>query len=104
VVNTDKNPAYDEAIAELKREGAIPNGLEHRQVKYLNNRLESDHGQLERLLRPTLGFRSMRTARATITGFEVTRMSKKGQFKVWIEAMSDGTEVRFIDRLFGLHA
>src|SRR5512132_1211468 len=42
VINTDKNPAYGEAIAELKQEGAIPAELEHRQVKYLNNRLECD--------------------------------------------------------------
>jgi transposase, IS6 family len=46
VINTDKNPAYSEAIAELKKEGVIPKELEHRQVKYLNNRIESDHGKL----------------------------------------------------------
>jgi transposase-like protein len=46
VINTDKNPAYGEAIAELKKEGAIPKELEHRQAEYLNNRLESDHGKL----------------------------------------------------------
>ncbi len=104
VINTDKNPAYGEVITELKREGAIPAELEHRQAKYLNNRLESDHGKLKRLIRPTLGFQSMRTARATITGFEVMRMFKKGQFSSWIEAAGGGTEVRFINRLFGLYA
>ena len=26
-------------------------------MKYLNNRLENDHGKLKRLIRPTLGFR-----------------------------------------------
>ena len=40
------NPAYAEAIAGLKKDGVIPEELEHRQVKYLNNRLESDHGKL----------------------------------------------------------
>ena len=40
VINTDKNPAYGEAIAELKKAGAIAKELEHRQVKYLNNRLK----------------------------------------------------------------
>ena len=104
VVNTDKNPAYGEAIAELKRDGAIPPELDHRQAKYLNNRLEGDHGQLKRLIRPTLGFQSMRTARATIKGFEVMRMFKKGQFSLWIDAVGGGTEVRFINRLFGLPA
>ena len=104
VINTDKNPAYGETIAELKKEGAIPNVLEHRQSKYCNNRLESDHGKLKRLIRPTLGFQSMRTARATIKGFEVMRMFKEGQFRLWIEAVGGGTEARFINRLFGLYA
>ncbi len=104
VITTDKNPAYGEAIAELKQEGVIPPGLEHRQAKYLNNRLEGDHGKLKRLIRPTLGFRSMKTARATLKGFEVMRMVKKGQFRSWVEAVGGGTEVRFINRLFGLHA
>src|SRR5512147_1874290 len=40
VINTDKNPAYGEAIAELKKEGQLPKDTQHRQVKYLNNRLE----------------------------------------------------------------
>lgn len=44
----------------------------------------------------------MRTDRATIKGFEVMRMSKKGQFRLWIEAVSGGTEMRFINRLFGI--
>src|SRR5512135_2963896 len=40
VINTDKNPAYGEAIAELKKEGRLPKDTQHRQVKYRNNRLE----------------------------------------------------------------
>ena len=41
---------------------------------------------------------------ATIKGFEVMRMFKKGQFGAWIDAMGGGTEARFINRLFGLYA
>jgi len=104
VINTDKNPTYGEAIAALKSEGVIPRYVEHRQAKYLNNRLEGDHGQLKRLIRPTLGFKSMRTARATIAGFEVMRMFRKGQFRLWIESIGGGTEVTFVKRLFGLYA
>jgi hypothetical protein len=84
VIDTDKDPAHGEATAARKKERTIPSGVEHRQAKHLDNRLEGDHGQLERLIRPTLGFRSMRTARATITGFEVRRMFEKGQFRSWI--------------------
>ena len=46
----------------------------------------------------------MKTAWATIKGFEVMRMFKKGQFDLWIEAVGGGTEVRFISCLFGLYA
>jgi DDE domain len=42
VINTDKNPAYGEAIAALKKEGTMPRHVEHRQAKYLNNRLEAN--------------------------------------------------------------
>jgi transposase, IS6 family len=101
--NTDKNSAHGEAIAGLKNAGAIPEELEHRQAKYLNNRLEGNYGKLKRLIHPTLGFQSMRTARATIKGFEVMRMFTKGQFRFWIDAVSTKTEVSFINRLFGLY-
>ncbi len=56
------------------------------------------------MIRPTLGFQSIKTARATLTGFEVLRMVKKGQFRSWIEAVGGGAEVRSINRLFGLYA
>ena len=71
MINTDKAPSYEE----LKEEGIYPSDLEHRQVKYLNNLIEADHGQLKRLIKPTLGFKSMKT----IYGFEVMRRFKKGQ-------------------------
>jgi transposase-like protein len=46
----------------------------HRTSKYLNNILEADHGALKRMIRPTRGFQTMKTAAATLTGFEVMRM------------------------------
>ena len=80
-INTDKNPSYNMAINNLKEKGEIPDTVQHRKVKYLNNRIESDHGKLKRLTKPTLGFKSLRTGRATIAGFEVMRMFKKGQVR-----------------------
>ena len=44
-----------------------------RQVKYLNNVVESDHGKLKLLRRPVRGFKTLKTAYATIKGFEVMR-------------------------------
>ena len=81
VINTDKNSAYNGAIKNLKEKGKIPQDVAHRKVKYLNNRIESDHGKLKRLIKPTLGFKALHSARATIAGFELMRMLKKGQFK-----------------------
>ncbi|VCW39080.1 Putative transposase (identified by ISEscan HMM) [Klebsiella pneumoniae] len=45
----------------------------HRQVKYLNNVIEADHGKLKILIKPVRGFKSIPTAYATIKGFEVMR-------------------------------
>ncbi|ACE05894.1 hypothetical protein Aasi_0485 [Candidatus Amoebophilus asiaticus 5a2] len=82
-INTDKNPAYAKSINELKLAGKYPLDLEHRQFKYLNNLIESDHGKLKRLINPTLVFKSIKTASATIKGFELIRMFKKGLFDAW---------------------
>ena len=95
-INTDKNPIYGKAIAELKVTGKCPPQLEHRQVKYLNNIIESDHGKLKRLIKPTLGFKSMKTAYATIKGFEIMRMFKKGRFEIWKYGQGIQGEIRII--------
>ena len=59
VLNTDKAPAYAAAIAELKAEGKCPKDTRHRQVKYLNNVVEADHGKLKLLIRPVRGFKTL---------------------------------------------
>ena len=101
VINTDKSPAYNQAILELKKEGVIPEKVKHLQVKYRNNRLESDHGKLKQVINPTRGFQSMRTAYATIKGIEIMRMFRKGQFDFWM--YSNRNEVKFVSHLFGIY-
>ena len=59
-LNTDKAPAYAAAIAELKAEGKCPKDTRHRQVKYLNNVIEADHGKLKLLIRPARGFKTLK--------------------------------------------
>ena len=59
VINTDKAPSLARAIAELKSEGICPPTVEHRQVKYLNNILEGDHGRLKRILGPKGAFKNL---------------------------------------------
>ena len=76
--------------------------MAHRQVKYLNNRIEADHGGLKRMIKPTRGFKSLPTAAATIKGFEVMRMIRKRQC-LMLESGTAG-EVRFVNWLFRLAA
>jgi len=99
-INTDKNPAYGAAFKEMKQEGKCDADPEHRQVKYLNNRLEADHGKLKRLIKPVRGFKSMKTAYATIKGFEVMLMFKKGQMRTW--QLLPGIK-GLIEKRFGIH-
>jgi transposase-like protein len=75
---------------------------EHRQVKYLNNVLEADHGKLKLLIKPVRGFKSMPTAYATIKGFEVMRALRKGQARAWCLQPGIRGEVRLIERAFGI--
>ena len=52
-----------------------------RQSQYLNNRIEQDHRAVKRRVRPMLGFKSMASARASLSGIEMVHMMRKGQAK-----------------------
>ncbi len=56
------------------------------------------------MIRPTLGFKTMKSAYATIKGFEVMRALKKGQARPWRYQEGIMGEVRLIERNFGLAA
>jgi len=103
-INTDQAPSYEQAIRELKKEGFLRNTVHHRNVKYLNNRIETDHGKLKRFIKPTLGFKSMKTAYATIKGFEDMRMFKKEQFNIWNYPPGLIGEIRLIERQFDIYS
>lgn len=79
VINTDKAPSLARAIAELKSEGICPPTVEHRQVKYLNNILEGDHGRLKRILGPKGTFKNRTSAYRTLKGMEAMHLLRKGQ-------------------------
>src|SRR5271170_4397981 len=102
VINTDKAPTYAAALAELKKEGKCPKDTQHRQVKYLNNVVEADHGKLKQLIRPVRGFKSMKTAYATIKGFEVMHALRKGQAAIFNLTRDIVGEARLVERAFGL--
>jgi transposase, IS6 family len=46
----------------------------------------------------------MKTAFATIKGFEVMRMFKKGQFDIWKYSQGLTGEIRLIERQFGVYS
>ena len=66
--NTDKAPSFIKATKRLKKEGKCSSNLYHRRVKYMNNRIEADHGKLKRLINPVRGFKSLKTARTQSEG------------------------------------
>ena len=101
-ITTDKLASYPRAILRLQNEGLLPNDVVHRTSKYLNNILEADHGALKRVIRPTRGFHSMKTAAATLTGFEIMRMIRRGHC-IQRERRATG-EIRLVNQLFGLAA
>ena len=75
----------------------------HRQVKYLNNMVEVDHGKLKQRIRPVRGFKSLKTAYTTIKGFEVMHVLRKGKAVPWQYGGGSMGEVRLIERQFGAY-
>ncbi|NJD85441.1 DDE domain-containing protein, partial [Candidatus Erwinia dacicola] len=92
-------PTYGRALALLKREGKCPQHVHHRQIQYRNNIIECDHGKLKRIINATLGFKSMKTAYATIKGIEVMRALRKGQAESFYLGHPLG-EMRLVSRVF----
>jgi transposase-like protein len=101
-ITTDKLASYPKAIQRLQNEGLLPKNVKHRTSKYLNNIIEADHGALKRLIRPTRGFQRMKTASATLKGFEVMRMIRRGH--CILQQPGAIGEIRLINQLFGLTA
>ena len=102
VVTVDKNPAYPVAIEELKEEKKIREGIQIRQVKYLNNIIEQDHRFIKRRVLPTLGFKSFDTATSILSRVEAMHMIKKEQIDLRDQSVQNQKE--FIHQLFGLAA
>ena len=99
-ITTDKPASYPRAILRLQSEGLLSKDVKHRASKYLNNILEADHGALKRVIRPTRGSQTMKTAAATLKGFEITRMTRRGHC---IERERRVTsEIRLVNLLFSL--
>jgi IS6 family transposase len=101
VITVDKNAAYPKAIAELKSAGVLPEQVELRQVKYLNNLIEQDHRFIKRLTKPGMGFFSFETAWQTLQGFEIMNIIRKGQVQ-GVEKGDVRGQVALVAKLFGV--
>ena len=103
VITVDKLAAYPKAITELKAAGILPESVELRQVKYLNNLIEQDHRFIKRRVKPGMGFFSLETAWRTLQGYEGMHMIRKGQMR-GVEKGDMLGQVAFIASLFGVAA
>jgi transposase-like protein len=101
-ITTDKLGSYPKAIRRLQREGKLAQPTRHRTSKYLNNIIEANHGGIKRVIRPTRGFQTMRTAYATIKGFEVMRIIRCRQCVLCKPKITG--EIQFINKLFDIAA
>jgi transposase-like protein len=102
VITVDKNPVYPVAIQELKEEKRMPEGIQIRQVRYLNNLVEQDHRFIKKRVHSMLGLKSFRTASWIISGIEAMHMIKKEQIDLRNQSVQNQQE--FIHQLFGLAA
>src|SRR4051812_49530645 len=80
-VVTDAAPVYPGVLDEL-----IPFAWHHVE-QYANNRIEADHSQLKRRLRPMRGLRTDRTAKVVIgAGHALVQNLRRGQYDLAVNA------------------
>ncbi len=100
---TDKAPTYRQVIRDINHcYNPLFDYITHNDRKYLNNRFESDHVALERLLGYRQSFRSLRSAEATLLGMKTIRTIKNGH----VNTKQPGVrgEIAFVCGMFGLAA
>ena len=76
-IKIDKSSANTAAIVGMCADSGAH--IEMREPKYPNNLIEQDHQVFKLVVRPMLGFKPFRSARALIAGIETMHMIKKGQ-------------------------
>jgi IS6 family transposase len=100
---TDKAQAYARVIRELNhRYDPDFDSIRHIDRRWRNNRIESDHAAMKRLLGYRQSFRSLRTAKATLSGIETIRTIKRGHIHLKQTGILGG--IAFIDNLFAAAA
>ncbi len=74
-----------------------------KQSRYLNNRVEQDHRNIKRIVKPMMGFKSFNSARRTLSGIEAMHMIRKEQVKE-VEQGDSVSQANFIESIFGIAA
>ena len=80
----------------------MPKGHEAQAGEIPQQRHEADHGKLKLPIRPVRGFKTLKTAYATIKGFEVMRALRKDQAGIFNFQGGIVGEARIVERAFGL--
>jgi len=78
-VITDKAAVYPKVLEEM-----VPAAW-HRTERYANNRIEADHGQLKRRLRPMRGLKTDRGARVVIAGHTFVQNIRRGHYEFAVD-------------------
>ena len=78
-VTTDKAAVYPHVLDELTP------GAWHCTELYANNRMEADHGQLKRRLRPMRGLKSDHQARIVIAGHPFIQNIRRGHYELGVD-------------------
>jgi len=66
-------------LALLFMYGGIFYQIKTRQIKYLNNIVESEHRCIKKITKPMRGFKAFHSAEATLAGIELHHMLSKNQ-------------------------
>jgi IS6 family transposase len=98
----DKLASHPKAIRRVQCEQLLAKEVEHRTSKYLNVVTAADHGAPKCVIPPARGFQRMRTASATLKGFEVMRMIRWSHCGVTQPGATG--EINLVNQLFGLAA
>ena len=78
-VVTDKAAVYPRVLDDL-----VPTAW-HRTDRYENNRVEADHGQLKRRLRPMRGLKTDAGARVVTTGHAFVQNLRRGHYELAVD-------------------
>ena len=75
----DKSGSNNAALKSINKGLDVGEKIKIRQIKYLNNIVESDHRFIKRITKPMMGFKAFHSANATLLGVELHHMLGKGQ-------------------------